>query len=118
MRRIIALLLSALIIAATAEGAAPRCFSPTGSLGNGHSCCDDQPALSPAPPPCCAISQAAQPGPIERQTLVSPAATVCDASRTGFGSANNMLRKLLPQSPLHSITSSVPIYLQQLSLLI
>ncbi len=116
MRRVIALLLSCFVIAATAEGGTVRCVSMTAPLGGSHDCCGDKQALSPAAAPCCIVSQASQPGPTESQTVVSQACATCAAIL--LGAAGGLQRNLGVRPSAVSIASSVPIYLQHSSLLI
>jgi hypothetical protein len=118
MRRVIALLLSCFLIAATAEGGMLRCLSMTASLGGSHRCCDDEQALSPAASPCCFVSQASQPGPTESQKVASHAGAPCESSAVFVQAAGGLQRNVRVRPSVGSITSSVPIYLHHLSLLI
>jgi hypothetical protein len=116
MRRVIALLLSCFVIAATAESGTLRCVSTTAPLGGSHRCCDDQEALSPAIP-CCVVSQAPQPGPTESQ-VVAQAGAPCESLAAFVHAVGDVPRSLGIPPSAGSIASSVPIYLQHLSLLI
>ena len=117
MRRVIALLLSCFVIAATAESGTLRCVSTTASLGGSHRCCDDQEALSPATP-CCVVSQAPQPGPTESQKLGSLAGALCEPSAAFLDAVGDLQRNARVRLSARSIASPVPIYLQHLALLI
>jgi hypothetical protein len=121
MRRVVALLLSCFLIAATAEGGTLRCVSMTASLGGSHGshgCCDDQQALSPAAPPCCIVSPASQPRSTESQTVVAQGGAPCESPVVLLGAGDGSPRTLGVWLPPRTTGSSVPIYLQQLSLLI
>lgn len=118
MPKVLALLLS-LVIAATAESNASRCMNAEASFGNSHSCCDDQEALSPAASAaCCAISQAAQPGPVESRASASPGRVSCETRAASLDVSGCSLRNIGLRPPPRSTASSVPIYLHNLSLLI
>ena len=119
VRRILTLLLSCSVIAATAQGGAVRCVSATASLGNSHGCCGDEQMLSPAAPAaCCAISQARQPGPVEPRVGTPQGNVSCDARVAWLDAGDGSLRKPGVRPPPRSTASSVPIYLQHLTLLI
>ena len=120
MRKILVLLLSLVMIAATVESGALRCMNAAASSGNSHSCCDDErQALSPAAPAtCCAISQAAQPGPVESRASASQGSVSCQVRAASLDASGCSLRNMGLQPPLCSTASSVPIYLHNLSLLI
>ena len=118
MRRVIALLLSCFVIAAAAAAGTLQCVSTTPSFGGSHSCCDDQQALSPAARPCCIVSQASQPGPTESQTVVSQAGALGESLAAVFGAGAGAQQTVGLRPPPRPTASSVPIYLQQLSLLI
>jgi hypothetical protein len=118
MRRVVALLLSCFLIAATAEGGTLRCLSMTASLGSSHRCCDDEQALSPAASPCCFVSQASQPGPTESLTVASHAGAPCESSAVFLEAAGGLQRNVPVRPSAGPIASSVPIYLHDSSLLI
>jgi hypothetical protein len=119
MRRALNLLLSVAVIAAATVMPAFTCLPGT-TVGEGsqHSCCE--PSISPAPAgTCCAVSQPVRARAITESRYATPddcrvaTALVDHVQRLGSGSPPG--QRLVSTA---SLVRAVPIYLQQLSLLI
>ena len=119
MRRVLALLLAICVIAATATASPVVCASPFAPTASIHGCCGDQLPLLTAPPSsCCAISQAPAPrGPIQSR-VVSTDLQFTAVAALWLRRADPPERTLASLRPPDAAVSPVPLYLQQLSLLI
>lgn len=116
MRKVIALLVAVLMVASTIDAASFACVGPFPTVASSHSCCPEGAAMTAPSPACCAMAQdTAQRGPAEAR--VDP--PVLQVVLIGAGAVQ-------PAAPTHGaqtrgaphLPPAVPLYLQQLSLLI
>jgi hypothetical protein len=118
MKRVLALLLSLAIVAAVAATPAVACAG-TATLGSQHGCCGTQTVAAAPTGPCCFLSQPSERTVNESRILAAAdrAADLLPAhSLAWFDLAERAARSrgsTLPPGP-----PPVPIYIQQLSLLI
>ena len=116
MRRLTALLVAVLMIASSVEAGTLACMGNAPGVTSHHTCCPDgAPMAAPSPAACCAAAQAAQQqGPAEAR-VDAPALQV--VSIDGRDVQPPAQRPLYPDRT-RPASSAVPLYLQQLSLLI
>lgn len=123
MRRVLAVLLSVAFVASVAASPVVRCVRDGMSWGNAneHDCCGEQ-AVSAAPAgTCCVISQPVGQRTFVKGLTVSPEdrhAVVMVADHAGRMQTTDHGRHERHASPPTAHLGAVPIYLQQLSLLI
>ena len=122
MQRVLALLLSVVFVTAAAVGPMATCRPGTTSLGNSdHECCGDQ-AISAAPVgACCVVSQGTR-----DRTFLEARTTSSNDRQADIAISNHAAwlelvdhgRQQRHSSPPPAHVRAVPIYLQQLSLLL
>ena len=122
MQRVLALLLSLAFVTAAAASPAAACVSTTMATGGSeHECCGDQP-LSTAPGGnCCVISQPVRDRALVEARTIGPTdcqADLAAACQTAWLLASDPGRQRHRAGPAVTHVYSVPIYLQQLSLLL
>jgi len=120
MRRVLAFLLPLAIVAAITATPAAQCVS-TPTLGSDHGCCGEQAAISAPTGPCCFLSQ-----PANDRTLTASRHLSAKERHAEIGAITQATwaavvdtmcqRRATSTSPPGS--RPVPIYIQQLSLLI
>jgi hypothetical protein len=117
MRRILSLLLVLLMAAASAAASPVVCITAWGGVTANHDCCDDEgPVVAPAPMSCCALAPVpAQPGPASSRFTSPGIAAALDVVRQPVGPPRETSRL---DAPPRFIYPAIPLYLQQLALLI
>ena len=117
MRRVIALLVAALLIASSVEAGALVCTPTVPGVTSHHTCCPDGvPMAAPSPATCCAVAQGTgQQGPAEAR-VDAPALQVISIQPHDVP-LGSRTQPLYPDGPPPE-SAAVPLYLRQLSLLI
>ena len=120
MRRLLSILLILLLVTAAAATPAVACVSPTPSMGTPHDCCEE--AISAAPDGfCCVVSAPTSERSFVESRLLGAKEHATHAYATlhpaSFPAPTDRVERRGGSPPLLHVRT-VPIYLQQLSLLI